>query len=66
MSLRTYFDTALKHDTKISAEERRRSLGVTVTSGDEAARNLQHARESLAKIREKRAKREQRREHARA
>lgn len=63
MSLRTYFDTALKHDTK-SAEERRRALGVTVTTGDEAARNLQHARELLAKIREKRAKRDQRREHA--
>jgi hypothetical protein len=66
MSLRTYFDTALNENTTTSREELRRSLGVTVTAGDQAARNLQHARDELEKLRKKRAERAQRREHARA
>ena len=64
MSLRTYFDTALNETTATSREELRRSLGVTVTTGDSAARNIQHARNELAKIRKKRAERDGQRKHA--
>jgi hypothetical protein len=60
MSLRTYFDSNLKGNQS-SADERRRALGVTVKKGDEAARHLKQARESLEKIR---AKQERRKQHA--
>jgi GTP cyclohydrolase III len=62
MSLRTYFDSALKKDAQTSADERRRALGVTVKKGDEAARHLKQAQTSLEKIRAKQAGR--RRQHA--
>jgi len=61
MSLRTYFETALEKDSQKSAEERRQALGVTVTTGEDAARQLKQARETLEKIR---AKQERRRQHA--
>jgi GTP cyclohydrolase III len=59
MSLRTYFDSALKKDNQSSADERRRALGVTVKKGDEAARHLKQAHQSLEKIRAKQARRRQ-------
>jgi hypothetical protein len=49
MSLRTYFDNAMKKDE--SAEQRRAALGMTVKKGEDAARHLKDAKASLAKIR---------------
>jgi GTP cyclohydrolase III len=61
MSLRTYFDSALEKGPQNSAD-RKRALGVTIKTGDEATRHLKEARQSLEKIR---AKQEQRkRQHA--
>lgn len=58
MSLRTYFDSALKKgDARETAEERRAALGLTVKNGDEAARHLQQTQGSLKKLRAHQAKR---------
>jgi hypothetical protein len=58
MSLRTYFDSALKKgDSRESAEQRRAALGMTTKKGDEAARHLDQAKSSLGKLRAHQAKR---------
>lgn len=59
MSLRTYFDSALKKGEQ-KAEERNRALGVTIKKGNDAARHLKQAQESLEKIRAAQEKRKQR------
>jgi hypothetical protein len=52
MSLRTYFDAALKKSgSREAAEQRRMALGVTVKRGEEASRHLDQARNSLEKLR---------------
>lgn len=51
MSLRTYFDAALKKGETV--EKRQQALGTTVKKGDAAKRHMQHARESLEKIQAK-------------
>jgi hypothetical protein len=69
MSLRNHFDIALKKGD-LKPEDRARALGVTVKKGDDAARHLQQAQDSLGKIRAKQAERQKqselqkKREHA--
>ena len=56
MSLRDHFDIALKKGDQ-KHDDRARALGVTVKKGDEAARHMRQAEDSLAKIRAKQAER---------
>jgi hypothetical protein len=53
MSLRTYFDSALKKDgaSKDSAQQRKTALDTTVKKGGQAARHMRLTQESLEKLR---------------
>ena len=57
MSLRNHFDSALKKGDQ-KPEDRARALGVTVKTGEDAARHLKQAQDSLDKIRAKQAERQ--------
>lgn len=63
MSLRDHFDIALDKGEQ-KPENRARALGVTVRKGEDAARHLKQAQDSLSKIRAKQAERQKKLEHA--
>ncbi len=63
MSLRNHFDIALKKGDQ-KPEDRARALGVTVKKGDDAARHLKQAQDSLDKIRARQAERQKKLAHA--
>ncbi len=57
MSLRDHFDIALDKGEQ-KPGNRARALGVTVRTGEDAARHLKQAQDSLNKIRAKQAERQ--------